>query len=1755
MILASVLLLVSMAAPQAAQKIQLSELDLSLVQQGWGSAHADLSVEGKALSIGSREFDHGVGTHADSVIHLALNGKGNQFQSWVGVDAETNDKGSVRFRIIGDGELLFDSAIMRGGDEAKRVDLDLLGCQKLLLWVDGGGDGISYDHADWADAHFTFTGAAPSIVAAPTEAKVIRTPVPGPAPRLNGPRTYGVRPGKPFLYRIPVTGARPLEFSAHGLPESIVLDADDAMLIGNAPLQSGEYCVTLQAKNKGGTDQREFRIVVGDTLALTPPMGWNSWYIHYDRITQKGMEAAAESMVASGMADVGYQYVNIDDCWMVKPGSDDPLENGQARDQSGAVLANGKFPDMKGMVDFIHDLGLKAGTYISPGEITCAGYVGSLAHEAVDARRFAEWGFDFLKYDWCSYGRVAKDGSLAELRKPYDLMGELLRQQDRDILMNLCQYGMGDVWKWGGDTGGHCWRTTGDLGLGSQDPFQAVLGIGLRNAKLHEYAQPGRWNDPDYLLLGWVGSAFTMGEGKPTSMSGNEQYSTMSLWSMMAAPLFFSGDMSKLDAFTLNVLCNPEVIDVDQDPLGKQGRIVRMQDDALLMVKPMEDGSVAVALFNLAEYERELGFQPEELGLSGTQRMRDLWLQKDLADLKGEYRIRLARHDVGMWRLWPQPKAANSSIINMSGSWEFAIDSADHGLTEEWWNREFQNRIGLPGSLQMQGFGEAPSATTEWTGSIVDRSWYEAEAYANYRQPGSEKFPFWLQPRRHYVGPAWYKKEVEIPASWAGKHVELYLERCHWTTTLWLDGTQIGKRDSLSTPHVYVLPQALYPGKHQLTLRVDNRLAHEVGVNAHSVSDHTQTNWNGIIGDIHLRTKDALRIVDAQVYSDVDQRQARVVVTIANTSANARTCSLHLDAVAESRQWQHDPPAMEVPFVIGAGQQRIMHVAYPLGGNALLWDEFRPALYDMQLSLQASGEKASGEKGSGEKGNAETTNVAPSDFDYQLRFGLRKPATDGTRFTLNDRAIMLRGTLECSIFPLTGFPPTDQRAWRKIFQRCKEFGLNHVRFHSWCPPEAAFDAADEIGIYLQPEGPFWTHVGAGGELDEYIRAECDRILNTYGNHPSFTFFAYGNEPEVRDGGAFFSSLVSHWKQIDRRHLYASASGWGAVPESDYEVTFQPRMHHWGHGLASRINALPPATTANYQEFVNARSRPVVSHEIGQWCVFPDFNEISLYQGLLQARNFEIFADCLTKNGMGDQADDFLMASGFQQLLCYKEEIESALRTPGFGGFQLLDLHDFPGQGTALVGVLDPFWNPKPYVDAKTFKQFCGPLVPLAHLPKRIFTSDETLIAEIKIANYGRSRIPAALTHWRLKSSSGFLHAKGWLNHCDLALGDLTSVGNIHFPLSSLDAPGRYTLEVSIEGQPAQNEWDVWVYPPVATAEAPQVHLTPEVHLTPQVHVTQKFDSTAQEVLHAGGRVMLLAPPFSVKTDVAIGFSSVFWNTSWTRDQPPHTLGFLIQAEHASLADFPTQSHADWQWWDLIHGAKAMELTEFSAQLRPIVQPIHTWFENKRLALLFEAKVGKGQLLVSSMDLSTDLASRPVARQMRQSLLKYVSSETFAPTLEVTQQQIANLFRPIPTLLQIVASLHADTAHHSHPVANAADGNAATIWHSAWGKDAKPHPHHLVIDLGQPREVTGITYLPRQDMENGRVFEYAIYPSNHRDGLPTSPPIISGSWPNTAAKQILRFPKPVHTRYLILAAKSEVNQQGYTSVAELDVLLD
>jgi alpha-galactosidase len=641
------------AAP--ASELWLSSLDLSPVIQGWGKAQADRAVTGKPLAISGQKFEHGVGTHADSLVRLDLEGGAEKFSAWVGVDdAAGKDSARISFKIVGDGKTLWKSSPMRLGDPAQHAEVEVKRIKNLLLLATSGDSGISYAHADWADAKFIVTGDRPVVVGPPHEKAVILTPKPPSTPRINGPRIFGVRPGHPFLFTIPATGHRPMIFAVQDLPEGLRIEPSTGQITGKIP-QPGEYVVTFHASNHLGTAQRKFRIVCGDTLALTPHMGWNSWYVWEGHVTDQIMRQAADAMVSSGMINHGYQYVNIDDCWSVKPGAKDPTLGGEPRDARGKVNANKRFPDMRALTDYIHAKGLKAGTYTSPGSLTCAGHVAAYQHEELDVQRFTEWGFDFLKYDWCSYGRIAKDHSLAELEKPYRLVGEILRRQERDVVLNLCQYGMGKVWEWGKAVGGHSWRTAGDLG-GSFEGIPVALfrdgfDVYTRN-QLYNFGGPGGWNDPDYLLLGYLSN--WKGATVPSPLTPNEQYTQVSLWSLQAAPLIFSGDITRLDDFTLSLLTNDDVLDVDQDPLGKPGRRVALDDDREVWVKEMEDGSKAVGLFNRGEGETTVSTKWANLGIRGQQLIRDLWHQENLGTFAEEFRATVPRHGVVMIRVSPK---------------------------------------------------------------------------------------------------------------------------------------------------------------------------------------------------------------------------------------------------------------------------------------------------------------------------------------------------------------------------------------------------------------------------------------------------------------------------------------------------------------------------------------------------------------------------------------------------------------------------------------------------------------------------------------------------------------------------------------------------------------------------------------------------------------------------------------------------------------------------------------------------------------------------------------------------------------------------------------------------------------------------------------------------------------------------------------------------------------------------------------------
>lgn len=639
-----VLLAVAFSATQvaAAETVPITSVDLHGMEQDWGNPQKNRSVGRQEISIGGKKFENGLGTHANSSLDINLAGNGDRFTAMVGVDDEVGTRGTVDFKVVGDGKTLWESGTLKGGEAAKSVSVDLHGVKLLELVADDAGDGIDSDHADWADAQIAMTEGKPVAAMPPPEPRVVLTPAPPQTPRINGAKIFGVRPGNPFLFTIAATGDRPMTFSADNLPDGLQLDPQTGQITGVLK-DAGTYEVTFHAKNDLGEAMRPFKIVCGPTIGLTPAMGWNSWNCFASAVTEQKVKAAADAMVASGLINHGWTYINIDDFWEVNPRSSDPTLHGPERDAQGYIVPNPRFPDMKGLADYVHGKGLKIGLYSGPGPWTCGGCVASYQHENQDAESYAKWGFDYLKYDWCSYdGVVHGDHSLPALKKPYRVMRTALDRQNRDILYSMCQYGMGDVWEWGAEVGGNSWRTTGDI----NDSWRSMSGIGFSQNGHEKYAGPGHFNDPDMLVVGEVGWGPSL---HPSRLSPNEQYTHISLWCLLSAPLLIGCDMTQLDPFTLGLLSNDEVLAVDQDPLAHQASRIAKDGEKEIWAKDLEDGSKAVGLFNRGRDETKVVVTREELGLSGDSKaymVRDLWRQKNIGPLESQFETSVPRHGV-----------------------------------------------------------------------------------------------------------------------------------------------------------------------------------------------------------------------------------------------------------------------------------------------------------------------------------------------------------------------------------------------------------------------------------------------------------------------------------------------------------------------------------------------------------------------------------------------------------------------------------------------------------------------------------------------------------------------------------------------------------------------------------------------------------------------------------------------------------------------------------------------------------------------------------------------------------------------------------------------------------------------------------------------------------------------------------------------------------------------------------------------------
>lgn len=916
--------------------------------------------------------------------------------------------------------------------------------------------------------------------------------------------------------------------------------------------------------------------------------------------------------------------------------------------------------------------------------------------------------------------------------------------------------------------------------------------------------------------------------------------------------------------------------------------------------------------------------------------------------------------------------SVHAQVMDLSGTWRFAIDRNDQGISAQWYLRALDDYVQLPGSMITNGKGDPIDLNTPWTGSFNDQTFFKLDRYAPYRTRENFKIPYWLQPDNYYSGIAWYQRDIEIPKSWKKKSIHLFFERCHWESRVWIDGQEVGMQNALSAPQQYDLTDYLTPGKHTISVRVDNAVrAIDPGENSHSISDHTQGNWNGIVGAMYLEAKGSSYYKQLHVFPQIEKGSLTVKANVCNTTDKRRKVSLTLSLRGkESTQ----------SFTLQPGENQLQ-VTLALPKDVKTWDEFNPNLYTLTCSLRSGKEELD---------------------NRNVTFGCRTWRVNNGRLYLNGTPVFLRGTLHCASFPLTGYPATDKEEWMRELRICKQYGINHIRFHSWCPPEAAFQAADELGMYYMIECSSWanqsTTIGDGKPIDEFIRQEAERIVNAYGNHPSFCMMAYGNEPAGKHSNDYLTRFVSDWKERDSRRLYTSAAGWPNLPVNDFLSDATPRIQQWGAGLKSIINSKAPSTTYDWRNYTQKFKQPFISHEIGQWCVYPNFQEMKKYTGVYKARNFEIFQESLKENGLIQLADSFLLASGKLQTLCYKADIEAALRTPDFGGFQLLGLNDFPGQGTALVGTLDVFWEGKGYVTAEEYSRFCNSLVPLARIPKLVLENNETFTAAVEVANFYRP-LTQPKANWTIRDSSGHTLNQGNFNVTRLDIGNCLPLGNISFNLSNTHKACQLKLEVTVDGH--SNDWDFWVYPS-------QKQVWDEALL-----LTDTLDQKAIDCLQAGGKVLLSLKKGSLnKTmggEVAVGFSSIFWNTAWTNGQAPHTLGILCNPSHPALRDFPTDYYSNYQWWDAMSHSNAIHLSRLSKDIRPLVRVIDDWVTNRSLGLLFEVKVGNGKLLVSGIDFHQNMDNRPAARQLLYSLKQYMKSECFNPVVEMSPSNLERLF--------------------------------------------------------------------------------------------------------------------------------------------------
>ena len=922
--------------------------------------------------------------------------------------------------------------------------------------------------------------------------------------------------------------------------------------------------------------------------------------------------------------------------------------------------------------------------------------------------------------------------------------------------------------------------------------------------------------------------------------------------------------------------------------------------------------------------------------------------------------------------------AQDARHIDLSGYWKLFVDQEQAYLIEQMAYVSYNDTIVLPATLDEAQRGE------------------KVTSFATTRL--SRKYTF--------AGRAWYQKEINIPISWQGEPTLLHLERTK-VTHVWIDDKYVGNSLLIASSQTYDLTPCLSPGKHQLTILVDNGDTcglPEVIRSSHQWSDDTQTNWNGILGQMYIKALPAVYIRDIQSYPNVEQRTVTLKIQIKNcTDKDAQAIfhvNSHLFNSAENNK--HVPEPKEIQITAKPGEHEYT-IEYPLGAEAHLWSEYAPNLYRLNLTLSAAG--------------------ICSD-QRTLTVGLREFRAEGKSLTMNGTPTFLRGKHDGCVFPLTGYAPMNRADWMRYFDILQSYGFNHVRFHSWCPPAAAFEAADLKGFYLQPELPIWG--GVDEQMDSPVNAfllrEGKAVMDNFGNHPSFVCFSTGNELWGSVDG--MKEITRQLREYDSRHLYALGSnfnlGWlgeqglediivacrvGGQNDEAYEPHVRSSFSFADAIDGGLLNATYPNTTMNFNAGVAKTRKPVIAHETGQFQIYPNAGELKKYTGVLRPYNLERFCN-LTREKHGiDKVERFFRASGALSLLCYKADMEMSLRTSALAGFQMLDIQDFPGQGTALVGLLDAFMDSKGITTPEEFSQFNAPIVPLWEAKSYTWYNNETLRGAVKLFNYAERPLQHIAIDWALTDpATGRSLQTGSLAQNEISRG-LAEIGQVEIPLFDIKEAKALRLTLTLRGTQYTNGYNLWVYPSETVKKPSSIEI---------------FTEANDELLRAlaKGKKVLLMPGADAYPQQTVGglFTNDYWNYSMFKSisennkKPvsPGTLGYLIEEEHPLFAGFPTSSHSDWQWWPAAKNARPLIMNQLTAEVGMIVEAIDNMERNHKLGVIFECRVGKGKLLVCMADLLKGSEYKE-CKQLLQSIYRYMDSRGFAPQYALGPDELTALF--------------------------------------------------------------------------------------------------------------------------------------------------